>query len=840
MGRKSGCWSNSALMPRHRQKVKQPWPCTFPRCPDSFPNTSALSRHVTAKHCCMPTRSAPPTPPTVSRNISQDNEVNHDAYNEPGVPERALAPTRRLCNKLFHPYLTGTPCDKHGQDLDNDTLPPHPVIDESNPWSPFDDEVQFQVADFLFQKVEMSQGDIDYLMQLWEMSMLERSAPFPNHQDMYSAIDSIPLGSAPWHCFKVPPCWSSPDGRSDSSVPEWKKQEYQVWYRDPDTVISNILSNPDFAEEFDSRPYIDTGNDGQQCWSDFMSANLAWSHATRIYQEDPDAYGSMLVPIILGSDKTTVSVATGNVEYHPVYLSIGNLTNRARRAHRNGVVPIAFLVIPHADRAYDNDSEFRNFKRQLYHSSLSVVLRSLKPGMKKPVIRRCPDGHFHRVIYDLAAYIADYPEQVLLTGIVSGWCAKSCEHTAGIIQELEDEGVGAADIDELLWDNWGIDANLIPFTQGFPRADIHEMITSDLLHQIIKGSFKDHLVEWVQEYLELLHSAIEAKHIMDDIDRRYSTGDDSKALMKVYLSVIADYLPDEMVQCFAAFFDFCYLVRRSDFNETALAEVEEAVRRFHHYRVVFLSTGVRQDFNLPRQHAMMHYVQHIVVFGAPNDALTNQRLDKLCALRSHLVQQGLLPALHATLEPFEKEDEDDGTVDEPALSHVFLASTHERNYSRNLDLLAHQIGHPSLVELTQRFLYEQLCSMPADNIELDDLPVISSNVYVHHSAIAYFSAPSDISGICGMRRERIRSTPSWYGYPRRDCAFVAQDSAPGFRGLAVVRCLLFFSFKYDGVEYPCALVHWFNQYGSRPDAEEPIFFPSTQNLSQILFISLIH
>ncbi len=44
--------------------------------------------------------------------------------------------------------------------------------------------------------------------------------------------------------------------------------------------------------------------------------------------------------------------------------------------------------------------------------------------MTEPVIRRCPDGHYRRVIYDLASFIADYPEQVLLAGIVSGWCAK--------------------------------------------------------------------------------------------------------------------------------------------------------------------------------------------------------------------------------------------------------------------------------------------------------------------------------------------------------------------------------------------------------------------------------
>jgi hypothetical protein len=54
----------------------------------------------------------------------------------------------------------------------------------------------------------------------------------------------------------------------------------------------------------------------------------------------------MFVPIILGSDKTTVSVATGNNQYWPVYLSIGNILNATRRAHRNGVVLLGFLPIP--------------------------------------------------------------------------------------------------------------------------------------------------------------------------------------------------------------------------------------------------------------------------------------------------------------------------------------------------------------------------------------------------------------------------------------------------------------------------------------------------------------
>ena len=62
--------------------------------------------------------------------------------------------------------------------------------------------------------------------------------------------------------------------------------------------------------------------------------------------EDKCTHGSMLVPIISGSDKTTVLIASGQQEYHPVYQSPGNITNIAQCGHGNGVLPVAFLPIP--------------------------------------------------------------------------------------------------------------------------------------------------------------------------------------------------------------------------------------------------------------------------------------------------------------------------------------------------------------------------------------------------------------------------------------------------------------------------------------------------------------
>ena len=59
------------------------------------------------------------------------------------------------------------------------------------------------------------------------------------------------------------------------------------------------------------------------------------------------------------------------------------------------------------------------------------------------------------------------------------------------------------------------------FTSEFPRADIQRMLSLDILHQLIKGGFKDHLVDWVEKYLFHTHSKSSAEKILDNIDQRY-------------------------------------------------------------------------------------------------------------------------------------------------------------------------------------------------------------------------------------------------------------------------------------------------------------------------------
>ncbi|KAJ7182268.1 hypothetical protein C8R43DRAFT_1083515 [Mycena crocata] len=887
-------------MPRGRKRqfgVIAQIPCTYPGCPRHFKSQGGLTNHVNTIHRNANSTAGPfairvQASPDPELSQPDDDGPPREDYFPSAPPSPEGTPPPRA-SKTYHPHLNARPCDENGNYLPAGTPPPPRTAAANDDWTPYEGEVQFELADFLFRQVQMSSKNIDHLLELWALSVMKNDdlGPFHDYKDLYETIDATKVGDAPWKCLVTEPM----DAGNDA--PAWARQSYEVWYRDPEVVIANMLDNPDFDGAFDTTPYVQLDKDGNRRWSDFMSANFAWRHSDQIYEDDPDTAGAI--------DKTTVSVATGDVEYHPAYISLGKPHNTIRRGHCNAVIPFVFLAIPKSDRKYDNDPAFRKFKRQLYHASLAAILSTLKPGMKTPVVRRCPEGHFRRCIYDLGPFIADYPEQVMLAGIVQNWCAKCTALPADLdsgmagrrTHELTDEVLAAFDSD-ILWDEYGIDADIIPFTRDFPRADIHEMLSSDLLHQVIKGSFKDHLVTWVGDYLYLEHTKSEADKIMDEIDRRIAavpafpclrrfkqgrrfkqwTGDDSKALMKVYLPAIKGLVPPEIVQAISAFLDFCYLVRRTDFDEATMAAIKEAIRRFHTHREVFRRLGVRPEgFSLPRQHSIVHYPRNIEDFGAPGgvcssitesrhitavkkpwrrssryEALsqmlqTNQRLDKLAAARADFVERGMVLPTHAP-PPNIDDDDDGGPVDDARVEgSVVLARKRERSYPRFAEDLANHIHFANFPILLANFLSDQLQpDSRSDNtdtdIDVDPSDITSHPISVFHSAIATFYAPSDPSGIRGMRRERIRSTPSWRKHgARRDCAFAVEDQTQhGFRGMSVVRVRLFFSFSHDGVQYPCALVEWFKKVGRSPDIETGMWVVEPEMKGRHRLITIIH
>ena len=127
-----------------------------------------------------------------------------------------------------------------------------------------------------------------------------------------------------------------------------------------------------------------------------------------------------------------------------------------------------------------------------------------------------------------------------------------------------------------------------------------------------------------------------------------------------------------MIHTFRAFLEFCYIAWKNVITETDLSALEGALSSFYANCKIFVTSGIREEFLLPRQHSLTHYPHLIWLFGAPNGIsssitksqhirtvkepwwqsnrhdtvsqmlVTNQRLDKLAAARSDFAKQGML------------------------------------------------------------------------------------------------------------------------------------------------------------------------------------------------------
>ncbi|KAI0706396.1 hypothetical protein C8Q76DRAFT_771056 [Earliella scabrosa] len=792
----------------------------------------------------------------------------------------------------YHPHLTGMPCDAEGHNLPPGAPPP--PRDNANTWAPFPDRPTFEFAEHLFEKMETSEGDVKHLLDILRARDVLHGAEdlppfFESVAQYHAAIDAIAHGETNWQSVALR--YTGPVG---TNAPAWKRRTYVLHYRDALAAVRAMASSADFEGKFHTTPFeehIDTPNGGQtRRVSDMFSAHcgqfLSLTATQDEIAQDANTHGALLVPIILGADKTTVSVATGNQEFHPLYMSLGNIHNDLRRAHREAVVPLAFLPIPKGERDTADTDEFRIFKKQLYHTAIAYVLSSLRQGMTVPEVIRCPDGHFRRAVFELGPFIADYPEQVYLGGIVSGWCPKC------LARPSELDNIGPPRFRELTmdcrhlcppdiaWDAFGISADVTPFTEYFPRADIHELLTPDLLHQLIKGTFKDHVVAWVEEYIHTTaETEAEAKRILDDIDRRIAaappfpglrrfpdgrnfsqwTGNDSKALMKVFLPAIVGYVPDDMVRCIAVLLDFTYLARRSSHTAEDLENMTACLAEYHHLRQIFEDVGIRPDgFSLPRQHALVHYVRAIQLFGSPNGLCSSitesrhisavkrpwrrssrkaalqqilrnlTRLSKLAAFRVDLARRGMLLQgvyQHARRLAGHDDDPDPDELADARYQQEAEAMAAEEPYafSRRLDVLMPQLKQPRLVDHLRRFLHDTLYPELelADDLDVNDCPEIPPKVRiaVYTSARSLFYAPSEASGPGGMHQQYIRCNPTWNGgQPRYDTVLVrTEDEALGMLGMTVARVRMFVSFVYDYTRHEGALVEWFTLDGDQPD-----------------------
>ena len=86
----------------------------------------------------------------------------------------------------------------------------------------------------------------------------------------------------------------------------------------------------------------------------------------RTQEEIPD--GGTIIPILLASDKTMLSLHHGDQSAWPIYITIGNLNRKTRRKQTvPGSILLGFLPIT-SETADDS-------KARVYHAAMELILK---------------------------------------------------------------------------------------------------------------------------------------------------------------------------------------------------------------------------------------------------------------------------------------------------------------------------------------------------------------------------------------------------------------------------------------------------------------------------------
>lgn len=356
--------------------------------------------------------------------------------------------------------------------------------------------------------------------------------------------------------------------------------------------------------------------------------------------------GATLAPVIIATDKTQLTQFVGGKSAYPVYLTLGNLPKSVRRKpSKHACVLIGYLSVDKISRIGLTAQEQRARNQRLFHESMRMITAPLLEAGKSGVDMVGGDGCVRRVHPILASYVADYPEQCLVSCSKYGTCPKcqcpvdklqESQHfpsrtqqwTLSVIDDAKKSTATTQQFHKHCMDKDVSGSVHTPFWEGLPHTDIHLAITPDVLHQLYQGVFK-HLVNWCKRTigLEELDSRIRClppsyglRHFKNGISALSQiSGSERKNMAKILLGCLVGVLPKKAIIACRSLLDFIYLAQYTTHDDTTLGYMDEALAIFHQHKSYFIDIGIRQDFNIPKFHSLNHYVESIRFLGTTDN-----------------------------------------------------------------------------------------------------------------------------------------------------------------------------------------------------------------------------
>ncbi|THG94848.1 hypothetical protein EW026_g6702 [Hermanssonia centrifuga] len=373
-------------------------------------------------------------------------------------------------------------------------------------------------------------------------------------------------------------------------------EAYDVYFQDVVECVQALYRDPEFASHLvflPERHYADPDHT-MRLYHDMYAGKWWWAVQKSIEESTP---GATIMPIIISSDKTQVTLFCNKAAY-PVYITISNLPKDIRsKPSQRGQILLGYLPTTKLEHI-SNKAARRRTLANLFHACMSAILLPLRRLGVEGMEMASGDGVVRRVHPIFAAYVGDYPEQVLVTGVKTADLDSDGEDPP--LQDISQTLAVLATADESPVEfmracaNAGIKPIYEPFWRHLPYADIYLSITPDVLHQLYQGVVK-HLVSWIK-----------AAYDPAELNAR------CRRMPPNHNSIFG-------LRAVRALMDFVYLAQYPIHSDESLAAMEDALQRFHDDKDTFIVLGIRMDFNLPKLHFLRHYLLFIYRFGTTDN-----------------------------------------------------------------------------------------------------------------------------------------------------------------------------------------------------------------------------
>ncbi|KAG8771371.1 hypothetical protein FRC12_003652 [Ceratobasidium sp. 428] len=539
-------------------------------------------------------------------------------YNDP----RKWSDNGRTC---WNPYVERFPEGTAGSPISNDRAVPRNLTAYLESCGPLANPETMEAAELLMTTGLSGNARTRHL----QSSIYKGKTPWANNRQMLIDVDKLPHG----------PSWMAKIlgvGRGRYA------REHIMFKRPVVDVVRELIGNPafkDFMKYAPERHWTSRAR-RSRIYSEMSTGNWWW----RVQRALRDRLGT-IAPLIVMSDKTTMSRLVGGQMAHPVYLTIGNINKSIRRqASKHATVIIGYLPV---DTFADVPSKVmrHRLRGQLLHCAMHEIMAPLEDAGRTGVEMWCADGRLRRVYPLLASFVGDWAEQ----------CDMACTDWGGCPKCLKRSAYGRGDerrgpprtsrstltaIDGFLETGKGKPLSILglkkwwPWWANLPTVEFATCITPDLLHQLHKGVFMGHALRWVQrklgkpavdERFSSMTRAQDLRHFQRGISVvKQWTGREAKEMEKIFVPLIAEHgeLSDDLVAFLRSLLDFTYIARAARLTDGELDELREAHSEMHRLKHSLVTPKIYRNLKrldaIPKWHMLSHYVESIRDLGTPD------------------------------------------------------------------------------------------------------------------------------------------------------------------------------------------------------------------------------